>query len=76
MVSSGPSVQRGQVVFLRDSSFLFLSSYKGNNCSTFVVILIASVREACGFLRQTALFVLSIYSLVNTEGLVLAPCLA
>lgn len=63
---------RGQVVFL----FLSFSFSPRNNSFTSVEMLIASIRESCGFLIQTVLSVLNIWGLVNNQGLVWALCLA
>lgn len=78
VVSSGSSVPtEGPGGFpRRDYSFGPFSSHKSNSCFTCVVMLIASMREARGFLKETALSLLSIQGLVNSGALVLALGLA
>ena len=77
VVSSGSSVPtEGPGGFPRNYSFGPLSSHKSNSCFTRVVMLIASMREARGFLKQTALSLLSIQGLVNYGALVLTLGLA
>lgn len=78
VVSSGSSIPtEGPSGFpRRDSSSCPVSSFKGNSCFTCVVLLTASIREACRFLKQTALSLLSIQGPVSNGGLVLALHLA